>query len=402
MNIGIFSDTYYPQINGVVTSIRMLEEELTKRGHKVFIFTTTDPQAKQPQQRVFRLPSMPFIFLPTMRLGILYPPLLLLKIRKLKLDVIHSQTEFPIGIFGKIVSEFIRKPIVHTYHTMYEDYVHYVAKGHLISPKMAQGYSRLFCNRADIVIAPVEKTKESLKKYGVKKPIEVVPTGIDFEPFRKFDAGDVSELKKELGLNETDPIVLYLGRIAKEKSVDVILKQFPLLLKKIPEAKLVIVGDGPYRSALNELAVKLEINESVIFTGAKPWDVIGKYYKLGDIFITASTSETQGLTYIEAMAAGTPVVAKSDRSVEGVLIDGETGYSFTNDDEAAEVMFRALTDVEGREKITEAAFKHIEFLSSNHFAESVEKIYFKAIELPKVSKENNKKKHKNKGDVDLW
>jgi len=390
MNIGIFSDTYYPQVNGVVTSIRMLEDELQKRGHKVFIFTTTDPKDRQKRPNVFRLPSMPFVFLPTMRLGILYPPLLLLKMRRFKFDVIHTQTEFPIGIFGKIVSEFTRAPLVHTYHTMYEDYVHYLMKGHLVSPKMAQGYSRLFCNRADMVIAPVEKAKDSLVKYGVKKPIRIAPTGINFEPFRKFDESDIIELKNELGLDESVPIVLYLGRLAKEKSVDVILNQFPALLEKLPNTKLVIVGDGPNREALAELTLKLGVKESVIFTGAKPWEVIGKYYKLGDIFVTASTSETQGLTYIEAMAAGTPVVAKFDKSVEGVLTDGETGYCFYSNDEAAEVMYRALIDIDGRKNMAKTAFERINHLSSAKFAETVESIYTEAIEFSKKNKKRRK------------
>ena len=379
MKIGIFTDTYHPQVNGVVTSIQMLERELTARGHSVYIFTTTDPKDRRKHPRVFRLPSIPFVFLPSMRMTIAYPPALLFKLRKLNLDVIHTQTEFPVGIFGKLVSKTTRTPLVHTYHTMYEDYVHYIAKGHLIKRKTAQSYSRIFCNSAQIVIAPVEKAKASLRSYGVVKPIEVIPTGIDFEPFRKYTEADALEARRELGIDAETPVVVYVGRVAREKNIDVVIKQFSVLRKELPRAKLVIVGGGPYLSELVKLTNGLELENSVVFAGVKPWAEIGKYYKLGDIFITASTSETQGLTYIEAMASGTPVVAKLDKSVEDVLTDGETGYTFADDDQAAAVMHRALTDPEGRAKVAETALASIGRFSSSRFAESLEDVYIRAL-----------------------
>jgi len=377
MNIGIFSDTYFPQINGVATSIRLLSKELTKRGHNVYIFTTSDPNARQKSPRVFRLPSMPFVFLPSHRMCLSFPPRLITHMKNFKLDIIHTQTEFPVGIFGKIVSEVYRIPLVHTYHTMYEDYVHYIAKGHLIGPKFAKRYSRIFCNRAKAVVAPVEKTRESLSAYGVKRPIHVIPTGIDFEPFKRgrYSKEELIDLKNELGLDPCDPVIVFVGRIAKEKSIDVVLNQFPELLKKIPNAKLLIVGDGPARKALEESAEKMSIRNSVIFTGAKPWDDIGMYYQLGDVFVTASTSETQGLTYIEAMAAKTPVIAKKDRSMEGIIEHGVTGYYFEKDHELGSLLYDVLSDPEALGLAAETAYERIESLSASHFAENIEKLY---------------------------
>ncbi|MDR1914903.1 MAG: glycosyltransferase, partial [Clostridiales bacterium] len=231
MNIGIFTDTYYPQINGVVTSTRMLEKELNKLGHKVFIITTTDPNVKRPSPRVFRLPSMPFVFLPTHRMTFMYSPKLLMNLKSLKLDIIHTQTEFPVGIFGKIVSEFYKIPMVHTYHTMYEDYVHYIANGHLITPVMAKKYSTLFCNRAKIVIAPVEKTRQYLEECGVVRPLRVIPTGLDFAPFAPelFSEKQIAEKKAELGIQPDERVIVNIGRIAKEKSINVLIDQLPKL-----------------------------------------------------------------------------------------------------------------------------------------------------------------------------
>ena len=382
MNIGLFTDTYFPQINGVATSTKILEQELAKLGHKVYVFTTSDPKAKEALPRVYRLPSMPFTFLPSHRVALVYPPRLLVNLKKFNLDIIHTQSEFPIGIFGRIVASFYKIPSVHTYHTMYEDYVHYIANGHLITPKMAQRYSRLFCNKASAVIAPVEKAKDSLVSYGVTKPITVIPTGIVFEPFArgKYSQEELNETKLSVGLNLEDPVIIYIGRIAQEKSLDVIIKQMPETLKLVPNAKLVIVGNGPKREELTELAQSLGIGESIIFTGPRPWSEIGKYYQLGDVFVSASTSETQGLTYIEAMAAGVLVVAKKDRSIEGIVINGETGYYFEDDNELPAILQKSLTNVDKSKQMVSNALNNIAHLSSETFAKNVEALYKEVLE----------------------
>lgn len=368
MNIGIFTDTYYPHVNGVATSIKMLEQQLTKRGHKVFVFTTSNPKVKESNPYVFRLKSMPFIFLPTYRLALFYPPKLLLMIKKFKLDVIHTQTEFSIGIFGKIVSEFFKIPMVHTYHTMYEDYVHYIAKGHLITPKMAQKFSRIFCNRAKIVIAPTYKTEQSLLSYGVVRPITIIPTGL---PLDKF--------KTKRQFNSEKFTILSLGRVAKEKSIDVVIKQMPNVLKFIPNAKLIIVGDGPYLSVLQNLVHDLNLAEHIEFTGEVEWDSIVEYYKLGDVFISASTSETQGLTYIEAMASGLPVVAKNDLSIKNLITHEKTGYVFDNPNEIAQILYDIKKQPAKVQQVVCNALDSIKSLSADEFGNSIEKTYIEAM-----------------------
>lgn len=153
MNIGIFTDTYYPQINGVVTSVRTLEKELAKRGHKVFVFTVSHPNAKTAYPRVFRLPSMPFVFLPSHRVGVLYSPKAVSIVKKINLDIIHTHTEFSLGLFGRMMAKQLNIPWVHTYHTMYEEYVHYISKGMLnrLTPKMVANLSRVFCNKCNTI-----------------------------------------------------------------------------------------------------------------------------------------------------------------------------------------------------------------------------------------------------------
>ena len=376
MNIGIFTDTYHPRINGVVTSIRMLEKELTELGHQVFIFTTSDPHAAK-QVNVFRLPSMPITFLPPHRVAVLYSPKLMLKMKSLRLDIIHTHTEFPLGILGKLVSEIYRIPMIHTYHTMYEDYTHYILKGYLITPKMAQRFSRVFCNRAKMVIAPVDKTHDYLKEIGVKRPIKTIPTGLNFEPFavENFTPGELARTKMELGIEPEDQVIISVGRVAKEKSLDVLIGMMPKLLERLPKTKLLIIGEGPATDSLKKMAEALEVTRSVIFAGARPWDTIGKYYRLGDVFATASTSETQGLTYIEAMASWVPVVVKRDPSFEKLIVHGKTGFIFDKDQDAHDVVHYALTNKEEARKAAERGFKAIQHLSARQYACDLEKVY---------------------------
>lgn len=398
MNIGLFTDTYYPQINGVVTSTCMLKAQLEKLGHRVYVFTTTDPRANEKLPRVFRLPSLPFLFLPSHRMAYMYSPKLLMSMKKLKLDIVHTQTEFPVGMLGKVVAELYRLPLVHTYHTMYEDYVHYVANGHLITPKMAQSFSRVFCNRARVVIAPVEKTKRSLLEYGVRRPIEIIPTGLDLGAFRRdrYSAEDIAEVRREAGLAPEDPVVVYVGRVAKEKSLEAIIFAMQKLLLAMPRAKLVIVGDGPLRETFQALAVKLGVGQSVVFMGAKPWAVIGKYYQMGDVFATASTSETQGLTYLEAMAAQVPVAAKKDQSVEGIITHGETGWLFDDDDDLPGLLRHALENREEARRVARRGCESIAHLSAERFAQNVEALYLRMLE------EDGAQKKEKRNPLKLW
>jgi len=264
---------------------------------------------------------------------------------------------------------------------MYEDYVHYIANGKLVSKKFARRYSRVFCNKADVVVAPVAKAKNSLINYGVVKPIRVIPTGIDFEPFsrEKYANEDLLKTKQELGVPQNVPVLISIGRVAKEKSIDVILRKIPEIVKRIPELKFVIVGPGPMKEELEQMSKELRLEGTVIFAGARPWLEIGKYYQIGDAFICASTSETQGLTYVEAMAAKVPVIAKKDKSVEDVIIDKETGYFFESDSEIASLVECVMTNAVERHKIAEKAYENIKHMSAEQFGSDVEKLYMDVI-----------------------
>ncbi len=348
MNIGIFTDTYLPRINGVAASCALLRESLIKQGHTVYLFTASEPRAGQDEEGVFRIPSVPFT--KAGRIASFYHLSAAHKIRKLNLDVIHTHTEFSLGIFGLMMARELGIRHVHTMHTVYENCTHYII-GDLpfdwLAKPVARSLCAEFCNGADTVIAPTAKVRDMLREYGVFVPVAVVPTGIELSRFSpdSFNRGQVAETRAALGIREKESVLLFVGRLSKEKGIDRLLSLTASLLKK-QEVKLLLVGDGPERPELEQLAKQLGISESVVFAGARPWAEIGLYYQLGDVFVGASQSETQGLTYIEALAAGLPVVAASDPCLEDVVIDGACGYQFDTDEQFESAVCNILGDRE--------------------------------------------------------
>jgi 1,2-diacylglycerol 3-alpha-glucosyltransferase len=378
MNIGIFTDAYYPQVSGVVTSTMILKSELIRLGHSVTIITVTHPDVEE-MEGIIRLPSIPFFLLPSQRVGVIYSRKIMSKIKKLDLDIIHTQTEFSIGIFGRIVAKRLDIPVVHTYHTMYEDYVHYVSRGIMIKPasEIAKKITKLYCRDCSAIIVPTIKVKDALWEYGLRRSIDVIPTGVNIEPFKRSNYNEqlINDEKKSLGISEKQPVVLFVGRLAKEKSADVIINGMKELTKKIPNCKLLIVGDGPERENLQALSMEIGIGKSVVFAGEKPYADIGKYYQMGDVFVGASLTETQGLTFAEAMAAKIPVVAKYDKNLDGIIEDEVNGRLFYKDEELAGILTQVLLNKEAAMVMVKNAYDGIELLSSKCFGENVEKVY---------------------------
>lgn len=380
MRVGLFTDTYMPQINGVATSVRMLKEYMEKRGHEVFVFTTTDPHSPDGERGVFRLPSIPFVS--ERRVGMFYHPMYAKIVRQLRLDIIHTHTEFSLGIFGRGMAKALNIPLIHTMHTKYEDYTHYIVKLNALNPmakSVAKKISVSFCNSADGVIAPTNKVRDMLYRYGVQKEISTVPTGVELNKFQKYDKNAAIGIRNELGLGSSEKVILYIGRISEEKNIDEIFISLKDYLNKNRNVRFVLVGDGPVRSKLELLAHELDISEETVFVGEKPWDDIGRYYQLGDVFVSASQSETQGLTYIEALAAGLPVVAKKDPCLEGVVRDGINGYTFNNHAEFIDQLVMVLSNDGHRSELAAGAKSTSELFSAPGYAEAVETVYSKTL-----------------------
>lgn len=385
MRIGLFTDTYPPFINGVSTSVLMLKQGLEKLGHEVYVVTVNDESfSYKEEDGILKIPSFPIGLMNFRQTGI-YPLKALKIIKKWKLDIIHSHTEFSIGTFARLISKQLNIPLVHTYHTMYEEYIYYITKGYFdsASKKLVEYLTLFLCDKTiDELIVPTEKAKELFKdKYKVKRDVYVIPSGIDTTRFYKenIDKNEIINLKKDLGLKKTDFIVLYVGRIAKEKSIDFLINNFNSVLKRIPKAKMIIVGDGPDIKDLIDLTRKKGLENKIIFTGKAPWTDVPKYYSLCDLFVTASKTETQGLTVIEAMGASKPVVAIRDESFELMITDKKDGLFFDDEKSYVDMIYEVYKNKKLRDEISFNARLTADKYSPYNYAKNVLKVYDKVI-----------------------
>ena len=345
MRIGLFTDTYFPQVSGVATSIRTLKTELEKLGHTVFIFTTTDKDVNRYEDwQIIRIPSVPFFAFKDRRIAYRGFSTALEIARQYQLDIIHTQTEFSLGLLGVWIAKELRIPVVHTYHTQYEDYVRYIAKGMVIRPSMVKYIVRGFMSDLDGVICPSEIVYDLLMKYKVKVEKRVIPTGIELAKFERpeITAENIADLREKLGISNQETMLLSLSRVSYEKNIQAVLAALPAVLEENPDVKLVVAGDGPYLSDLKAQAKRLNITDAVIFTGMIAPSETALYYKAADFFISASTSETQGLTYLESLASGTPIIAHGNPYLDNVINDKMFGTLYYEECDLAGAILEAV------------------------------------------------------------
>ena len=345
MRIGLFTDTYFPQVSGVATSIRTLKTELEKLGHTVFIFTTTDKDVNRYEDwQIIRIPSVPFFAFKDRRIAYRGFSTALEIARQYQLDIIHTQTEFSLGLLGVWIAKELRIPVVHTYHTQYEDYVRYIAKGMVIRPSMVKYIVRGFMSDLDGVICPSEIVYDLLMKYKVKVEKRVIPTGIELAKFERpeITSENIADLRGKLGISNQETMLLSLSRVSYEKNIQAVLAALPAVLEENPDVKLVMAGDGPYLSDLKAQAKRLNITYAVIFTGMIAPSETALYYKAADFFISASTSETQGLTYLESLASGTPIIAHGNPYLDNVINDKMFGTLYYEERDLAGAILEAV------------------------------------------------------------
>lgn len=342
MRIGIFTDTYTPDINGVVSSIVTLQEGLIELGHEVFVITThANFISTKFENNILKLPG---IEIKKIYGYVLTTPAHFLAynhVKSMNLDVIHVHTEFGVGIFGHIIGSMLKLPIVSTYHTTYEDYTHYVnifnsKTVERLAKKTVMKLSRLYGSHCMAIVSPSDKTKEMLLRYQIETPIHVIPTGLNLDKFKKrYSVEDKKAFRIKIGGSENDYIITYVGRIAKEKSIDVVINGMKELVDINKNVKFLVVGAGPELEELQEQTERLKLTDYVIFFGKVANQLVPEIYGLSDMFVSASLTETQGLTFIEALASGLPVFARKDDVLEELVFDQETGYYFANPKEFA-------------------------------------------------------------------
>ena len=384
MRIGIFTDTYLPYVSGLVTSELMLKESLEKMGHEVYVVTMNLEKLKyeyDKENKVIYIPGVPTKIYDT-RLTTFYNPRAFNQIRKWKLDIIHTQTEFSIGTFGRIVAKQLDIPLVHTYHTMYEDYLYYLTKGYFDKPskKLVEYLTKFYCDTTvSELIVPTKKIYNIFKeKYNPDKNINIIPTGIEIEKFSNIDKVEVEKLRKKYKL-ENSFVVGSVSRLGKEKSIDKLIISFSKLIDKIPNAKLLLVGDGPDKKILKDLVKELNIEDYVIFVGKVPLEKNQNYYHLMNVFSTFSITETQGLTVLESLASSIPVVAIKDDSFEGVIKNNKNGYLFTKESDFIDYIYKLYSDKSLYKKISSGAYNTALDNSREAFGQKVYNVYLNSI-----------------------
>lgn len=378
MKILITTDLYATNTNGVVTSVRNLMEELTKKGHEIRVLTVSEKLKSHTDGNIYYLKSVP--------LGAVYPDVRMPVsryrhrfVRALidwKPDLIHSQCEFFSYQYAGYISRKTGAPIVHTYHTLYEQYVTYIFPSRRIGAYFVGKLSKYRLRKAEAVVAPTAKVETALKNYGLRNPIHVVPSGIALEQHKtRITQEERTRRRRELGIPEDALVLLNLGRLGTEKNLTEVVELFAMARSQNSKLVLLIVGDGPARKELEETAQRLAVKDYVIFTGMVAQEEVQAFYQLGDVFVSASTSETQGLTYVEAAANGLPLLCRRDPCLDDVLIEGRNGYEYEAEDEFCQLLDTILQNPDWCQAAGSQSAQIADTFDKTRFAEKIEDVY---------------------------
>lgn len=383
LRVLLTTDWWEPAVNGVVASVTTLRRELEKAGCEVRVLTLSEGLRSSSADGVYRLGSVSAsILYDRARIGVLRNDPIRRELLDWAPDVIHSQCEFSTFVWARSLSRELQVPLVHTYHTIYEDYTHYYSPSRTMGRKVVATFSRKLLSRTDDVVVPTAKVDALLRGYGVERPIHVVPTGLDLSRFRPASSAaeheDSAALRRELGIPDDHRVLVSVCRLAKEKNLDEVLEN--LAASGREDCTLVLVGDGPHRAELEQHARDLGLTDRVRFIGAVDPAEVPRWYRMGDVFVSASLSETQGLTFIEALACGTPLLCRRDPSLVGVVLDGITGWQYEG---RAEFVYRLgdlLDHADARRRMSSAAAAHAhESCGSEAFGRAAIGVYREAI-----------------------
>lgn len=320
MNIAIFTDTFYPQINGIVVSNLELIKGLVAKGHKVYVVTCNKPfgtkEFEYPNVVVKRMPSIPALFYPEYKLGAPFSKKLLSYFLAEKIDLIHFQTPVFIGLNAIIMAKILEVPLIGTFHTFItcKEYRKHLLVGHALLDNASWKYVRAYYNQCDLVTVPTESARKELLRNNIKEPISVISNGI--------------KIPKDIKQNTSQPNLLFVGRIAYEKNIFYLLDCFKLIVESIQKAKLTVVGDGPQMSEFKKRIRSLGLEQNVILKGAiKHENLMGSsIFKENKIFVTASLTETQGITLLEAQSRGLVAVGVDANGTRDLIKDGCNGF----------------------------------------------------------------------------
>ncbi|KAA1176028.1 glycosyltransferase [Marinobacter salinexigens] len=378
IRVAMFTNNYLPFIGGVPISIERLRRGLEALGDKLLIVAPRYRDQPPHEDGVLRVPSLlalgekrefrlANIFLARIRRGV----------RAFRPDIIHIHHPFWLGSLGLFMARILGIPAVYTYHTRLEHYAHFVPlPGMLFRNLISHALIKRFANRCDGVIVPTYSTEEYLRMIGVKTPTFVQPTGIEYQRFQDVSTQDVNKLREKLGLRD-DKVFVSVSRLSNEKNIDFMIEAIDTLRSqtRVP-FRFLMIGDGHQRDRLQTKIEERELTQHFTLVGAVPPEEMATWYRLGDAFLFASKSETQGMVILEAMAAGLPVVAVRSSGIEDVVRQGFNGFKTPEkQDKWLEQVQKLLEDDDLRQTLSKQALEFAADFSVEQFARDIREIY---------------------------
>lgn len=336
MKIALFSDTYSPELNGVAIHVAALKEGLENLGHEVLVVTTNPKDTTTFEEHgVLHCPSIKLKRIYGYGLSMPVNMKQYQIIKKFNPDVIHIHTEFGIGLFGILVSKMLKRPVIYTLHTIYDDYVYYIVPKPLIKTgqQIFYKYIRSLYKRATVITGPSPKSHEYLINAGLHRNIEIIPNPVDVEKFsiKNVNKNDIINIRKIYNIPDNAFIGCSISRVGKEKSIDILLNYIEKYSKINENFRFLIVGDGPAKPFLEKQAKTLGIDNIVIFTGKISNDKLLPYYAACDVFLTASLSDTNSISMLEAMSMGLPIIQRNDPINKGQVVENVNGFIFNDE-----------------------------------------------------------------------
>jgi 1,2-diacylglycerol 3-alpha-glucosyltransferase len=385
MKIAIFSDTFPPQIDGVSSVAAQLAESLADRGNEVLVVTVSKYKRKERKQqtsekyKIIRLPSVPALIYSGYRVTIPMSQ----AFRKLKIfdpDIIHTHTPFSAGWEAVQSAKKLNVPLVGTHHTFFDHYLKHVKLNFHWAKNFSWKIMVSYYNHCDLVLSPTQSLADSLMEHGLKRRSDIMLNPVNAELFRPLSSKEKEDGKKALGISGKS--FVYMGRVSYEKSIDQAIKAFSIVSKKMPEARLVIIGDGPEKIPLKRLAKNLGLQEKIIFTGFLYGEKLAKTLRVNDVFITASKSENMPISLLEAMASGLPIIGVRALGIPEIVRDNKNGFLVSPDkpEEMAEKMKELIMNNELLDKFSLASRELSSQYSRGRIAAKHEKIYQALIE----------------------
>jgi glycosyltransferase involved in cell wall biosynthesis len=381
LNIGFFTDSYTPQVNGVAISMQLLVDSLRAKGQTVHIFAPRFRGWRDTDPHVHRLPARRYMDNPPFDIALPLSPSIWRTISRLKFDILHMHTPLILGGLAFGIARRRHIPLIYTYHTAITDYVHYA--GALarapFTPRLARWFSGSTANLCDEIVVPSAKFEPLLREHGVRRPIHVIPNGIDLEAF--YQAPAQRTFRQTLNIPPEAPILLSVGRLAPEKRLDFLIEAFGAIIRQRPEARLVFAGDGSARADLEQQAAASAYAANIIFLGMVERKRLPELFHTADVYLSASTTEVHPLSMIEAIASGLPVVAVRDEALTGMVVEGINGHFSPREIEPfSAAVLHVLSDPAARQAYQQASRELSRRYSVEAAADTFLQLYRHALE----------------------